>query len=392
MSDWYDTFLQAASKLDEGLDRARLKRKIRRRRLRPIDILTYRGVGNAGLLRLRGRVLEHQEITGADAADNVWENLLNMYRRFNSQEIPGAQLEARFGRQVFETTADHEGYFDLRITPDEPLDLTRAWHEVHLRLLAPTVPEQPPVEAVGHVLIPPPQADYGVISDIDDTIVHTSATNPLAMARVVALNNPHTRIPFEGVAAFYQALRKGPGGSGYNPIFYVSSSPWNLYDLLIDFLNINGIPLGPLFLRDIGLEREHLLASGHQQHKIAQIETILESQPNMRFVLIGDSGQEDPEIYSEIVRGHPGRVLVVYIRDVSLGERTKTIQELGEGLRSSGVDMVLVADTVIAADDAVKRGLIRAGAVPKVEREKAKDEQAPPPPLVADDSKEAEGS
>ena len=148
-----------------------------------------------------------------------------MYRRFNSHEIPGARLEVRFGRQVSEATADHEGYFDLRIVPDEPPDLARAWHEVHLRLLAPTIPEQPPVEAVGHVLIPPPQADFGVISDIDDTIVHTSATDPLAMARVVALNNPHTRVPFEGVAALYQALRKGPGGSGYNPIFYVSSSP-----------------------------------------------------------------------------------------------------------------------------------------------------------------------
>jgi phosphatidate phosphatase APP1 len=377
MSEWYETFLHAASQLDERLDRARLRRKIRHNWLRPLEIQPYRGHGNAEVLRLKGRVLEQRGITGVDSADSVWENILNMYRRLNSHEIAGARLEVRHGRQVFEATADHEGYFDLSVVPDEPLDLARTWHEVHLRLLAPEVPEQPPVTCVGHVLVPPPKSDFGVISDIDDTIVHTSATNPLAMVRVVALNNPHTRVPFEGVAGFYQALRKGPGGSGYNPIFYVSSSPWNLYDLLIDFLNIHGIPLGPLFLRDIGLEEDRLIASGHQEHKFAQIRSILETHPNLPFVLIGDSGQEDPEIYDKVVRAYPGRILAIYIRDVSLGERDKAVQALGEGLRSSGVEMVLVSDSVVAAEDAAKRGLIGPGALPKVEIAKAKDEEAP---------------
>jgi phosphatidate phosphatase APP1 len=94
-------------------------------------------------------------------------------------------------------------------------------------------------------------------------------------------------------------------------------------------------------------------------------------------VLIGDSGQEDPEIYDKVVRAYPGRILAIYIRDVSLGERDKAVQALGEGLRSSGVEMVLVSDSVVAAEDAAKRGLIGPGALPKVEIAKAKDEEAP---------------
>ena len=71
-----------------------------------------------------------------------------------------------------------------------------------------------------------------MISDIDDTIVRTGATSLLMMLRVVLLSNAHTRLPFQGVAAFYGALARGASGQDSNPLFYVSSSPWNLYDVL----------------------------------------------------------------------------------------------------------------------------------------------------------------
>ena len=70
------------------------------------------------------------------------------------------------------------------------------------------------------------------------------------MAKLTLLHNAHTRLPFEGVAGFYQALQRGRDGEAYNPVFYVSNSPWNLYDLLEDFLDVHGIPRGPLLLRD----------------------------------------------------------------------------------------------------------------------------------------------
>jgi phosphatidate phosphatase APP1 len=234
-----------------------------------------------------------------------------------------------------------------------------------------------PVRATGHVLVPPPKSEFGIISDVDDTVVRTGATDPLTMARIVVLNNPHTRLPFEGVAAFYQALRKGPDGEGYNPLFYVSSSPWNLYDLLIDFMNINGIPLGPLFLRDVGLEPDHLIKTGHHEHKLKQIRTILDTHPDLKFLLIGDSGQEDPEIYREVVRAYPGRILGIYIRDVTLEERASAIGLLIKDLQQSKVELVLAADTVAAATHAAERGYIRTDALPRIAARKARDEEAP---------------
>ncbi len=243
MADWRHILTKAASRVEARVDQAVFRFKLRRGWLGPILIQPYRGHGTAHTLLLHGRVLEDKNIKGATETDSVWKNIRDMFRRFDSTEIPRAHLRVRFEDQVFDAYTNQEGYFHVRIKPRAPLALEKVWHEVELTLVAPlTRPE--PVQAPGHVLVPPPQATFGVISDVDDTVVQTGAQDPLTMARIVVLNNPHTRVPFEGVAAFYQALRKGASGHGYNPIFYVSSSPWNLYDLLIDFLNINGIPLG----------------------------------------------------------------------------------------------------------------------------------------------------
>jgi phosphatidate phosphatase APP1 len=377
MSSWLDTFTEAASKLERRFDALRFRIKVRNGWLDPIQIQPYRGHGTADRLFLKGRVLEYKDTTSASEADGVWENVLNMYRRFASDEIPHARLRVSFGGREWEAECDEEGYFDLQIVPPQPLQQDRVWHEIGLTLIGPLAEGQAEVRAPGHVLVPPPKAQFGVISDIDDTIVQTGATDPLTMARIVVLNNPHTRLAFEGVAAFYRALRKGTTGQDYNPIFYVSSSPWNLYDLLVDFLNIHGIPLGPLFLRDLGLEEDRLIKSGHHEHKLKQIHTIMDTHANLPFILIGDSGQEDPEIYKEVVREYPGRIKAIYIRDVSVDERDGRVKTIIKELRDEGVEMIFAADTVAAAEHAAERGFITADALPQIRADKANDEQMP---------------
>jgi len=376
MATWRHTLTETASRIEARIDEAVFRFKLRRGRIGPLLIQPYRGHGTPSKLFLHGRVLEDKHITGATETASAWKNIRDMVQRFNSTEIPHARLRVRFEDQVFEAHTNQEGYFNLELEPRTPLALDKVWHEVELTLVAPlTRPE--PVQAPGHVLVPPPQATFGVISDIDDTVVQTGAQDPLTMARIVVLNNPHTRVAFEGVAAFYQALRKGASGHGYNPIFYVSSSPWNLYDLLIDFLNINGIPLGPLFLRDVGLEADRVIKTGHLEHKLKQIRTILETHASLPFVLIGDSGQEDPEIYREVVRAFPGRIKAIYIRDVTLEARGRSIRTIIDELRGSNVEMVLTGDTIAAAEHALQHGLIAAAELPAIRAKQAEDQQDP---------------
>jgi len=163
-------------------------------------------------------------------------------------------------------------------------------------------------------------------------------------------------------AAFYDALQRGPEGQAYNPIFYVSSSPWNIYDLLEDFLDVHGVPAGPLFLKDWSLT----VLGKHRDHKLGIIRRLLATYPELPFVLIGDSGEEDPEIYSQAVREHPGRIRAIYIRDVTTAARDAEVRAIAEEVRGLGVEMVLAPDTAVAAEHAASIGLIAPDSVPEI--------------------------
>lgn len=341
----------------------------------PFRIVAYRGHGTPDHLRVRGRVLEGAAIPSAREEDGAMRNLIHTVRRMESDEVPAARVRARLGEVVQEALADDEGYFRFDLRLPAPLPEGPIWREVELELLDPLQNTLTPVCCTGQALVPPPGARYGLISDIDDTVIKTDVANLLSMARLVLLTNAHTRLPFEGVGAFYRALHAGPEGAYLNPVFYVSSSPWNFYDLLEEVFSVHGVPKGPLFLKDYSLSRT--LTGGHQRHKLAAIEEILTTHWNLPFVLLGDSGQEDPEIYREVVRRFPGRVLAVYIRDVSDDPRDAEVHAIAEEMSASGVPLLLTSDTVAAAEHAAGLGLIDPAALPEIRGEKARDEAAP---------------
>ena len=180
------------------------------------------------------------------------------------------------------------------------------------------------------------------------------------MARLTFLGNAQNRLTFDGVAAFYQALQRGADGARNSPIYYVSSSPWNLYDLLTDFMELQGIPAGPLCLRDLGFDEDKFITTGHGSHKKKYIERILQSAPHLPFILVGDSGQHDPEVYAELAEAHPDRICAVYIRDVADAERAQAVNRISEHVCACGVPMTLVPDTLLAAEHAKDHGLISA--------------------------------
>ena len=153
-------------------------------------------------------------------------------------------------------------------------------------------------------------------------------------------------------------LQKGFGGEEFNPLFYVSSSPWNLYDLLTDFFEINEIPEGPVILKDYGFTHKKIFTESHLIHKPKAIRNILNTYPKLPFILIGDSGQHDPEIYAGIAKEFPGRIKAIYIRDVTAGERDTEVAAIA---RDAGTEMLPVPDTLTAARHAEERGLVAPG-------------------------------
>ena len=384
MTDWRRVLTRfghtSAATVEEHFDALRLRLRNRLGRTNPVMIMPYRGFGTPETVWLKGRVLEDKGLRPAEDRDTVWQNLLAAYRRFETDEIPGVRVRAACYGDVQDVVTDDEGYFEVRLTPSEPLPEDGLWHDVALELLDEVTEGQRPVCTTGQVLVPPDDSAFGVISDVDDTILQTDATNLLRMAQVTFLNNARTRLPFEGVGALYQALHRGPEVSASNPLFFVSSSPWNLYDLLVEFCAVHDIPAGPFLLRDFGLDQEKFIKIGHDAHKLAQIERILAAYPALPFILLGDSGQHDPEIYQQAVRDFPGRIRAIYIRDVSRdARRGEAVDAIATSVRAAGVEMVLVPDSAAAAEHAAEHGFIHPDTLPSIHAEQAQDEAAPGP-------------
>lgn len=308
-------------------------------------ISPYRGIGRSDELLVRGRILLEKAVTRSREAESLWRSLLNTYRRFSSDEVSGARVVGSFGESVVESVSDDEGYFQIRLEPHGALPGSTLWHEVLL-----TLPDYG-TTATAHVLVPGKDAAFGVISDIDDTIVQTHATSLPLMVRSI-IRNAASRLPFEGIAELYLSLH-----AERNPIFYVSSSPWNLYELLHDFMDLNRIPHGPMFLQDWGIDEKTLILAAHTDHKLAQIQTLVDYYPHLPFVLIGDSGQHDPEIYLQVIRAHPGRIRAAFIRDVTPDLRDQTVAAIVGESNAAGVEMLYVRDSAEAMVHARRLGL-----------------------------------
>ncbi|MEX0968605.1 MAG: phosphatase domain-containing protein [Bacteroidia bacterium] len=342
-------------------------------------ILPFRGFGNQDEICVRGMVLEDRGLAQPEESDKIWQNILAMYKRFKSDVIPGVQVKVTFYgyEEVVET--DEQGFFEARFFLNGDISDETAWHPVQIELLDRIMVNQEPVVALGEVMILQRESNFGIISDVDDTILISHATNTWKKFRLLMLKNAHTRLPFEGVAAFYRALQEGKNCLCFNPIFFVSSSEWNLYDLLADFCAVQGIPKGPFLLKTLKDDWYKVWKSGggNHDHKLVKIRHILTTFHGLDFILIGDSGQHDAELYSQAVEEFPGRIKAIYIRDVSHNKRHREVQEIARTMHTKGVEMLVVENTEAAAAHAIACGYIAHSAMESIKENRERDLEAP---------------
>lgn len=347
--------IRALSRIEWVFDWIRWGLRRRFGRLGPLQILAFRSFGTGQNVVVRGRVLEASALERSLPADTRLRNFRRMLRRFNSREVPAARVRAFLGENTTEGCTDDEGYFELFL--DRPAAPPGApdWHSAQVQVVDCPIRGFVPVHAAAEILTPAPEVEFGIISDIDDTVLQSHVTQKLKMIWVTLSGSPFTRMPFEGTTELYEALSAGASGVAKNPVFYVSKSPWNLYDFLIDFMDHHCLPRGPLLLRDIGLHEASPL-----DHKSAAVRRLLETYPNLRFVLIGDSGERDPDIYLATAARYPGRIAAIYIRDVGgkRGHESRAAQACEQAARL-GTEMLWVKHASEALAHARSRGLTR---------------------------------
>ncbi len=306
---------------DRGRRFAQWRRGVKQRFgwLAPLHIAMYGGYGSGRDVLVRGRVLEEHPGAEPDPADPRLSNLRRSWDQFESDEVPGVQLRLDVAGTVSEAVTDEDGYFLARVrlkAPARPGWLPVKAHVIHVPYPTESLPS-----AESAVLIPSERARFGVISDIDDTILRTHVSNKAKMLYVTLLGNALTRRTFEGTRDLYRGLARAGNDA---PFFYVSQSVWNIFPLLEQFIREQQLPRGPLLLRQVRLLRDPRAVP----HKPTAIAQLLETYPRLPFLLIGDSGQRDLDIYLDAARRYPGRVRGILIRNVSRAQRAAALRQL----------------------------------------------------------------
>ncbi|GAA3965667.1 App1 family protein [Allohahella marinimesophila] len=325
----------------------------------------YLGYGSRDRVFLMGRVFHQPGFGSSMQEDRLKRDLVDLLRRLWRKPIVGARVRVRYKDTTTVVETDRHGFFRVDMTLGTmPSDVT--WHSVELSLDKP-VDER--ATTTGEFFTPTHAATYGVISDIDDTVVYTGVANTAKMLwRLFALGSD-SRVIFPGVPELYQGFYQGRSGEDGNPLVYVSRAPWSIYQVLVAMFQLHRIPNGPiLILREWGMKRGSLLPRRARDHKLDAIRHVLDLYDSMSFVLVGDSGQHDPETYTRILSENPGRILAIYIRDVSHDpERSEAIVNLA---REAGVDCEVISTTDSAdmAEHAAKQGLILEQALEAVRR------------------------
>ncbi|MDA4895270.1 DUF2183 domain-containing protein [Streptomyces sp. MS2A] len=267
-----------------------------RRRGRTATILPFPGYGGEGWVRVVGRVLivppRRRTPSGEYASVRGW-------RSFVGIPVSFATVQITIDGRTHDVTADRGGVVDSRIEAD----LAPGWQTLTM-----SVEGQEPVEA--RVFVVSADVRFGVVSDVDDTVMVTALPRPLIAAWNSFVVTEHARLPVPGMAVLLDRLmRENPGA----PMVYLSTGAWNIAPTLSRFLTRHLFPAGAILLTDWGPTHDRWFRSG-REHKLTNLRRLAAEFPQVRWLLIGDDGQHDEAIYSEFLSEHPDSVAGVAIR------------------------------------------------------------------------------
>lgn len=294
--------LHRAARLEDRFI-ALVDRGLRRRGWVP-TVIGFTGYGTPTRVRVLARVLLAPPRTGRAEL-----RLGRGWRRFLTASAADVPVRVDVGGRTHEVRTNRGGYVDEVLE----VELEPGWAEARLTVAGGSS-DTTPLRVVG------PTGDVGLVSDIDDTVMVTALPRPLLAAWNTFVRHETRRRAVPGMATLYDAvLRAGDDV----PVVYLSTGPWNVAPVLEDFLARHGYPPGPLLMTDWGPTAEGWFRSG-QQHKRHELARLVHELPQVQWLLVGDDGQHDPQLYAEAAAAHPEHVLAVAIRELSPAEQVRT--------------------------------------------------------------------
>lgn len=294
--------IHRAARIEDALHAFRAKRALARG-LVP-TVIPYSGYGGENWIRVLGRVLlVRPPRAGRDSEPR--SRGVRGWRSFTSVPAGAIEVTISTGGTEFSVRADRGGVIDARIE----VHLPRGVNSIELR-----VADSLPVTAAIYVV--DRRVKFGILSDVDDTVMVTALPRPFLAAWNTFVLNEHARRPVAGMAVLYERLVRAHPGA---PVIYLSTGAWNVAPTLKRFMSRNLYPPGALLLTDWGPTRDRLFRSG-RAHKRESLERLADEFPSIAWLLIGDDGQHDEELYGDFAAGHPAGVAAICIRQLSPSE------------------------------------------------------------------------
>lgn len=268
-------------------------------------ITLYPAYSDGKALLIEGRIVEHVERSPSRGADGRLANLSRNMGHFFNDERSQQTIQLRLADFSGEALSDNEGYFRLSGSSA----LAPGWHPVGAHAGE--------TSAIGRLLVVSPSNHLGLISDLDDTILISEVTKKRRLLANTFLKNAQQRQAVPGVASLYTRLMAQNAQPASAPLFYLSASPRQLQDAIAEFLDHHAFPPGVLMTKRVSNDFSGDPLLDQFSYKTQKIEEIFARLPWVRFILVGDDGEKDPEIYDWVREHYPDRVADIWIRQVS---------------------------------------------------------------------------
>lgn len=299
--------MHRAARIEDAFHEFRARRARKRGFLS--TVVPYTGYGSPTWARILGRVVLARDPKPGSRAERLHrkrEESIRGWRSFISVPVSDTPVTIEIEGNTHAVMPDRGGVIDTVI----PVQLAPGWHTVKLHTAESTRVFEAPVFIVD------PKTKFGIISDVDDTVMVTALPRPLLAAWNTFVLDEHARVPTPGMAVLLERLAATHPGT---PAVYLSTGAWNVAPTLTRFLSRNLFPAGPLLLTDWGPTHDRLFRSG-REHKKLSLERLAEEFPGLQWLLIGDDGQHDETLYREFIASHPESVRAVAIRQLSTRE------------------------------------------------------------------------
>ena len=300
--------LHLGARIDDAVHKFR--ERLARRRGHTPTVIPYTGYGSPGWIRVLCRVLltkpnllSSSESPQANAEKRYKK--IRGWRSFTSVPVDDVVVTIEVAGVEQTVNADRGGVVDTVIE----VDLSPGWHTITIRTDGSETVEAP-------VFVVDPDVRFGLISDVDDTVMVTALPRPFLAFWNTFVLDEHARRPVPGMAVLYERLLRDHPGA---PVFYLSTGAWNVAPTLTRFLMRHLYPSGPLLLTDWGPTHDRWFRSG-RDHKQQSLARLVSEFPRLRWLLVGDDGQHDEELYSGFAAGHESSVEAIAIRQLSTSE------------------------------------------------------------------------